>query len=249
MYAGRTWLVAASEAIIGRSRASDVVLGHDSVSGRHARVTHASDGFHIEDLDSSNGTFVNGERIGRATPIAAGDRLTIGTVDLVADLVRAKDVAAPPEPDERLETIVVGFDTDIPTSTQMYEVEPPEEETPETDQEVQPEDVEVSPEADEEAPLQPVEVAVAALSVSGLRAWTDALLQAQADFEAAGGRTAALEVIQQAERVTVNPLDVRELVLLAQLASVTQRLLEGQLRLVDLLWPPSPEEDTDAASS
>jgi hypothetical protein len=66
---------------IGRSAANDLVVDDPRASRRHARIAAAAGGFAIEDLGSSNGTFVNGERVRRA-PLAAGVTVTIGGTHL-----------------------------------------------------------------------------------------------------------------------------------------------------------------------
>jgi pSer/pThr/pTyr-binding forkhead associated (FHA) protein len=66
------------EIIIGRSNDLEVVLVEDMVSRRHARVTLQGEALMIEDLGSTNGTFVNGEKIKRAR-LKEGDRVLIGT--------------------------------------------------------------------------------------------------------------------------------------------------------------------------
>lgn len=48
---------------IGRDRANDIVIDHPLASRRHARLERDGDGFYVCDLDSTNGTYVNGERI------------------------------------------------------------------------------------------------------------------------------------------------------------------------------------------
>jgi ribosome-associated protein YbcJ (S4-like RNA binding protein) len=63
---------------IGRSNDLDMVLAEDMVSRRHARITYQNDEIIIEDLASTNGTFVNGEKIKRAK-LREGDRVLIGT--------------------------------------------------------------------------------------------------------------------------------------------------------------------------
>jgi serine phosphatase RsbU (regulator of sigma subunit) len=66
---------------IGRSAECDVVLTVRRVSGHHAQVLRMGGMYFIEDLGSSNGTFVNGKRIERRTPLQPGDRLDFfGTV-------------------------------------------------------------------------------------------------------------------------------------------------------------------------
>lgn len=66
------------EFVIGRSTDVDMILVEDMVSRKHARITPVDGSFEIEDLDSTNGTFVNGEKIHRAR-LKEGDRILIGT--------------------------------------------------------------------------------------------------------------------------------------------------------------------------
>ena len=60
-------LGAQHEIIVGRSSELDMVLVEDMVSRRHARIECGDDQIVIEDLGSTNGTFVHGEKIKRAT--------------------------------------------------------------------------------------------------------------------------------------------------------------------------------------
>lgn len=64
--------------VVGRSSDLDMVLVEDMVSRKHARIAMQSDQIWIEDLGSTNGTFVNGEKIKR-TRLKEGDRVLIGT--------------------------------------------------------------------------------------------------------------------------------------------------------------------------
>lgn len=66
------------EIVIGRSSDLDVVLVEDMVSRKHAKITTHDDQVHIQDLGSTNGTFVNGEKIKRVR-VKEGDRILIGT--------------------------------------------------------------------------------------------------------------------------------------------------------------------------
>jgi hypothetical protein len=68
----------AGELVIGRSSELDMVLIEDMVSRKHAKLTLASDQITIADLGSTNGTFVNGEKVRRAR-LKEGDRILIGT--------------------------------------------------------------------------------------------------------------------------------------------------------------------------
>jgi hypothetical protein len=64
--------------VIGRSSELDMVLVEDMVSRKHAKISIASGKITIEDLGSTNGTFVNGEKIKQAR-LKEGDRILIGT--------------------------------------------------------------------------------------------------------------------------------------------------------------------------
>jgi pSer/pThr/pTyr-binding forkhead associated (FHA) protein len=64
--------------VIGRSSELDMVLVEEMVSRRHAHIQMQNGIITIEDLGSTNGTFVNGEKIQRAT-LREGDRVLIGT--------------------------------------------------------------------------------------------------------------------------------------------------------------------------
>ena len=66
------------EIIIGRSSDLDMVLVEDMVSRRHAKIATTDTEVTISDMGSTNGTFVNGEKIS-TSPIREGDRILVGT--------------------------------------------------------------------------------------------------------------------------------------------------------------------------
>src|SRR3954471_1131337 len=75
------------ELVVGRSTPGLGSLGGDSeISRVHARVYHDASGQLIaEDLGSTNGTFVNGNRIAAATPLRPGDQLRVGQTTMTVE--------------------------------------------------------------------------------------------------------------------------------------------------------------------
>jgi pSer/pThr/pTyr-binding forkhead associated (FHA) protein len=69
---------------IGRATGADFIVDAPLVSRVHCRLTALPGGeLEVRDLNSTNGTFVNGERVESAV-LSSGDRLQVGRVDLVA---------------------------------------------------------------------------------------------------------------------------------------------------------------------
>jgi hypothetical protein len=66
------------EIVVGRSSELDMVLVEDMVSRKHAKISTTGGQIVIQDLGSTNGTFVNGEKV-RKTRLKEGDRILIGT--------------------------------------------------------------------------------------------------------------------------------------------------------------------------
>lgn len=67
---------------LGRRPHNDIVIDHRAVSGEHATITVMLDDAILEDLGSTNGTFVNGEKIYRHK-LNDGDRITVAKFDMV----------------------------------------------------------------------------------------------------------------------------------------------------------------------
>jgi pSer/pThr/pTyr-binding forkhead associated (FHA) protein len=67
------------EIIIGRSSDLDMVLVEDMVSRRHAKISSTENEVYIQDMGSTNGTFVNGEKIAGRALLHEGDRILVGT--------------------------------------------------------------------------------------------------------------------------------------------------------------------------
>lgn len=78
--AGRTYVLRADTTVLGRQHDSAICLLGRAISRHHARISHENGGWTIEDLDSSNGTFLNGQRLAAnaPTPLTERDTLQIG---------------------------------------------------------------------------------------------------------------------------------------------------------------------------
>lgn len=72
----------AGPVVIGRSPGADIVVGDDFVSGRHARAFPSGAEAILEDLGSTNGTRLNGERISAPRQLSVGDVVDVGSVRL-----------------------------------------------------------------------------------------------------------------------------------------------------------------------
>ena len=79
--------------IIGRKKDHDacqdvnIVINYDSsVSGRHLAVSMQGDRLYVEDLNSSNGTFINGERVRGIVPVSEGCRIEIGRIAVILEV-------------------------------------------------------------------------------------------------------------------------------------------------------------------
>jgi len=68
--------------VIGRSKECDITLSDPNVSRRHAELRQEGSAYWVVDLDSTNGSAVNGHRSARAK-LESGDTITIGSTDLI----------------------------------------------------------------------------------------------------------------------------------------------------------------------
>ena len=79
----QTFPLAPGDNVIGRDPRCNVWLDHDGVSRRHATIQVTGDARPVvEDLASTNGTFVNGKRVVAVMPLGDGDLIKVGSVSL-----------------------------------------------------------------------------------------------------------------------------------------------------------------------
>jgi len=75
---GMTFPLEQEEVLLGRDLANDIAIGDPEVSRRHARFFMQDENLYVEDLGSTNGTFLNGERISSPKQLRIGDVITLG---------------------------------------------------------------------------------------------------------------------------------------------------------------------------
>lgn len=85
---------------LGRSPNNEIVIHDPEISRRHAQIVQQQHGFAIEDMGSTNGTFVNGQRCTGLTPLRGGERIELGdTVSLIFHMA-APAAHTSPHPDD-----------------------------------------------------------------------------------------------------------------------------------------------------
>lgn len=107
-------LPASGEVVIGRSSELDMVLVEDMVSRRHAKISVSVEGIYLEDLGSTNGSFVNGERVTRSK-LSEGDRILIGTS--IIKLVPTEKAVKPADAQAHLNHVAEKRSSNVRTMT------------------------------------------------------------------------------------------------------------------------------------
>ena len=84
---------------LGRDITNDIVINDRETSRHHLRLMRSGDTMTIEDLGSTNGTFVNGKRVSGVTPLQNGDMIGLGeTVTLALEIYHAAPAGSPSAP-------------------------------------------------------------------------------------------------------------------------------------------------------
>ncbi len=68
---------------IGRKNDNDIVIKDPYISSFHLKLINDEDAFYIQDMDSANGTYLNGDRIITAVRLKNGDRIKLGQVEFL----------------------------------------------------------------------------------------------------------------------------------------------------------------------
>jgi pSer/pThr/pTyr-binding forkhead associated (FHA) protein len=103
---GREHALRGKVTLIGRDAGCDVVVRTDQTSSRHAIIVQCGGCYYIEDLESVNGVYVNGQRVRSRTQLRPGDRIEIP--GLAATFQSAGPVAPPPDPGTTTVSMPVG---------------------------------------------------------------------------------------------------------------------------------------------
>ena len=83
----QTYEISKDLTTLGRDISNDIVINDRETSRHHLRLARAASGISVEDLGSTNGTFVNGKRVSGVTPLQNGDMIGLGeTVTLAVEI-------------------------------------------------------------------------------------------------------------------------------------------------------------------
>lgn len=113
---GTEFLLDKAELFLGRDPGNDVVINDPEVSRRHARLLKVGDTYSIEDLGSTNGTFIRGMRLAAPVTLRPGEVITLGERVIVQYEVTGLDMNA---------TVAVSRLAEAPTQQPVIPQTPP----------------------------------------------------------------------------------------------------------------------------
>ena len=121
---GKSFLLTEDAIRIGRTADSDIVIGDPEMSRQHAQLVRQPDGYAIQDLGSTNGTFVNYQRLTGLTMLSHGDVIAFGDAIALAVPPSAPaprpPAARPPQPSPFAEPIVESSPEVPPLTAEAY---------------------------------------------------------------------------------------------------------------------------------
>jgi pSer/pThr/pTyr-binding forkhead associated (FHA) protein len=109
------------DTVIGRRTGCDLRVPSAAVSRRHCRLSFRDDCLMVEDLQSANGTYVNGIRVNETQVVQPGDRLEVGPVTF---LVKYKGGSDADVPELEIEEVIPEFDIDEIEVAEAEEAKP-----------------------------------------------------------------------------------------------------------------------------
>jgi DNA-binding winged helix-turn-helix (wHTH) protein len=125
------WTITSQQAVLGRGEECDITLADRQVSRQHIRIYKQDDQFFIEDLNSKNGTWVNGVQLKGSRPLRDGDEIHVALsvkVRFIGSDATSPMLTNPPpfttgrlrlEPEAR-RVFVMGTELDPPLSLPQY---------------------------------------------------------------------------------------------------------------------------------
>jgi hypothetical protein len=125
----RQWTLQGGVTVIGRNEDCHVVIDDRQASRHHARITQTEDGYVLEDLDSKNGTFLNGQLLtvpvvlkdGDVIGIAFAAKLAFVDAGATAPLVFAEELGPVLRVDTEAKRVwIAGVELDPPLSLAQY---------------------------------------------------------------------------------------------------------------------------------
>ncbi|MES2307517.1 MAG: FHA domain-containing protein [Verrucomicrobiota bacterium] len=106
--AGQIFDLSGESARIGRINENEIVIQHKSISSHHAELVLDGNDYLIKDLDSTNGTRVNGERV-KSVKLRKNDLIRVGNIELIYESEFEPDVKPLPERNAGVNLAGAGF--------------------------------------------------------------------------------------------------------------------------------------------